>query len=239
VLLKLLWVDDIQASRNQLAHLAKAAYSATYAELEAMASEGLVTSVRKGKADVYSKNSKYYGRAILLALLEKPKFSPNPAKNLSDLDVQLNLVKFGAPLGVGGIANVDLRLEETLVETLLLARRDATVTRVLPVVIAMHKDKINFSRLEFLAREQKALSILGFFLDLTGSLAKCKKLHNEALKLKDLRRKKLENFFINRKVSRFEEILNEKHTPPIARSWLFLLNIGMDSFESLYRKNMN
>ena len=40
-LLKLLWVDNLDASGHQLAQLAQAAYSAVHSELEAMKNEGV------------------------------------------------------------------------------------------------------------------------------------------------------------------------------------------------------
>ncbi|MCI0411852.1 hypothetical protein L0222_03510, partial [bacterium] len=160
-------------------------------------------------------------------------YSRKPA----DDEVRLSLSKFGAPLGVHGESEVDLSLEETLAYAMNLARRDSTVARVLPVVLAKNKDVVDFPRLEFWARKLEVLPVLGFFLDLTGLLLKSRKLHELAQSYADRRRKRMENFFVNKKFNRFENELAEKNTPPVARSWRFLLNMGMDSFEDLVRKS--
>jgi hypothetical protein len=237
-LLKLLWVDNLEASGHQLAQLAQASYSAVHSELEAMKNEGVVTATEKGKAMMFKKNKNYTGRkalSTLLATLPKTARSRKPA----DDEVKLSLVKFGAPLGVDGESGLNLSLEETLAYALRLARRDSTVARVLPVVFAHNKDVLDFPRLEFLARKLEVLPVLGLFLDLTASLSKDRKLHKVALRYDDRRRKRMQNFFENKKFNRFEDELAAKNTPPVARSWRFLMNMGMDSFENLFQKNLH
>jgi hypothetical protein len=54
----------------------------------------------------------------------------------------------------------------------------------------------------------------------------------------DHRRKKFELFFQGQKQSSFEIKLVELNTPPVARKWHFLMNMGMNSFESLWKKNL-
>ncbi|MCI0602973.1 winged helix-turn-helix domain-containing protein [bacterium] len=236
-LLRLLWVDDLEASGHQLAQLADAAYSAVHSELEAMKNEGLVTTRKEGKAVMFRKNNNYNDRKALSNLLANtPKTSSSYSRKPTDDEVRLNLSKFGAPLGVHGESEVDLSLEETLAYAMKLARRDSTVARVLPVVFAKNKDVVDFPRLEFMARKLEVLPVLGLFLDLTASLLKSQKLHKLAQGYDDRRRKHTENFFVNKKLNRFENELAEKNTPPVARSWRFLLNMGMDSFEDLFRK---
>lgn len=235
-LLSLLWGQNEEGSGYQLAKLARSAYSAVHAELEAMKKEGLVTSGQEGRSLLFRKNNSYYWSKELNALLGNPKRLVEPAM-VSDNEVRLNLSKYGAPLGVSGESKLDLPLEETLVHALSLARRDATVARVLPVVFAKNMDVLDLPRLEFLARKKKVLPVLGLFLDLTAILMKRPKLRKKARQLMDRRRKHAENFFVGKKLNSFEKELAEKNTPPVARDWHFLLNMGMDSFESLFRKN--
>jgi hypothetical protein len=236
-LLKLLWVDNLKASGHQLAQLAQAAYSAVHSELEAMKNEGLVTSTEKGKAMMFKKNNNYTDRKALMALLSAtPKTYSGLSRKPTDDEVKLNLSKFGAPLGVYGETELNLSLEETLAYGLVLARRDSTVARVLPVVFAKNKDVVDFPRLEFLARKLEVLPVLGMFLDLTASLLKSQKLHKLARGYDDRRRKHVENFFVNKKFNLFENELAARNTPPVARSWRFRLNMPMDSFENLFRK---
>ena len=75
-------------------------------------------------------------------------------------------------------------------------------------------------------------------MELTATLLKDKTLKKRARKLVDRRRKKMEPFFKNQKPSRFEQKLVEKNTPMVARNWHFSMNMGMDSFEDLFRKNI-
>ena len=149
-----------------------------------------------------------------------------------------NLARFGAPVAVDASPGVALPLEETLAAALNLARRDATVARSLPVLFAKNKDHLDLPRLEFLARKQGSLRVLGFFLDLTAALLGNRRLHREARRLRDRRRKRAEDFFTERKPNEFEERLAERNTPKVARAWHFRLNMGMDSFESLFKKHL-
>lgn len=237
-LLRLLWVDDLEASGHQLAQLAGAAYSAVHSELEAMKSEGLVTTRDHGKAVMFRKNNNYAGRKALKSLLDTtPKTSSVYSRRPTDAEVKLSLSKFGAPLGVHGESELNRSLEETLAYALSLARRDSTVARVLPVVLAKNKDVVDFPRLEFLARKLDVLPVLGFFLDLTASLLNSRTLHKLSRQYDDRRRTRLENFFVNKKHNRFESELTEKNTPSVARSWRFLMNMPMDSFKDVFKKS--
>ena len=236
-LLRLLWAENLESSVYQLAALVEGAYSSVYDELASMQNEGLVTSRRHGKAVIFKKNERYASSRALKTLLDAQQPSAGSARKATDNEVRLNLVKFGAPLGVHGETKVDLSLEETLVGALALARHDATVARVLPVVFAKTHDLLNLRRLEFLARQHGLLPVLGFFLDLTASLMKSKRVHADAQRLKDRRRKRMENFFVDRKFNRFEAALSEMNTPPVARRWNFLMNMGMDSFEDSFNKS--
>ena len=236
-LLRLLWVDNLEASGYQLARLAGGAYSSVYDELEAMKKERLVTSRRQGNSVMFRKNDGYTWRKALTTLLNTQQVSVARAKKPTDDEVRLSLSKFGAPLRVHRESELDLPLEETLVCALTLARRDATVARVLPVVFAKNQDLLNLRRLEFLARKQGVLPVLGLFLDLTALLTKRQKLHAEARRFKDGRRKRMENFFVDRKFTRFEKELAEKNTPSVARHWHFLMNMGLDSFEDRFKKS--
>lgn len=236
-LLRLLWVDNVEASGHQLAQLAGGAYSAVHGELQAMTKEGLATSQPKGRAVLFKKNEVYRFGEALTSLLGLPAAEDSKSEP-TDADVRLNLFKFGAPLAVHGRSQLDLSLEETLASSLGLARRDATVARVLPVVFARNETGLNMARLEFLARKQNALPVLGFFLDLTASLSKNRKLRKDARRLKDRRRRRDVNFFVDRKFSRFEEELNRRNTPDLAHSWHFLLNMRMDSFKDFYEKHL-
>lgn len=237
-LLRVLFGQDVVASGHQLSKLVGGAYSLVHYELAAMRKEGLVMSRKEGRAVVFRKNDKYPERKALETLLDVKKESVMLGKQVDDQRVRLNLARFGAPLSVDGESENDLSLEETLALALGLSRRDATVARVLPVVFAKNKDRLDLPRLEYLARKQGVLPVLGFFLDMTGSLTRNPGLRADARRLMDRRRKRMEPFFVRRKFSEFENRLAEANTPPVARSWHFLMNMAMDSFESLFQKHL-
>lgn len=236
-LLRILWGEGVSASVHQLALLSNAPYSAVHGELEEMKGEGLVVSQKRGRAEIFAKNSRYSSAKTLLMLLDMPKVQDFSKSEVSDLVVRANLAKFGAPLFGPTQSKIDLSLEETLVYGLRLARNDSTVARALPVVIAKNKKKYDLARLEYLARKNKMLPVLGFYLELTALLSKDKMLKIFARQLMDHRRRKTELFFSSHKMNKFEQSLTEKNTPAVARRWHFAMNIGMDSFESLFQKS--
>ncbi len=237
-LLRLLWGEGVEASGHQLALLAKKTYSTVHGELEVMKAEGLVTSNREGRAEVFSKNDDYSSKKVLLMLFGIPKESHKDSDNVSDQDVRANLARFGVPIVTQAKATLNLSLEEALVHGLDLARKDSTVARALPVAFARNKKTLDLARLEYLARRNKVLPVLGFYLELTAVLSKDKKLQSFARNLKDRRRKKMEVFFKLQKTNKYEKNLTDKNTPLVARNWHFLMNLGMDSFESLFNKSM-
>jgi hypothetical protein len=236
-LLALLWKEGLEASGHQLALLADSSYSSVHAELEAMKREGLVHSRTEGRSGVFAKNNAYPFKDVLLQLLEAREGFDTPAVPTSD-DVRANLARFGTPVATSAKSNCDLSPEEALVYGLELARSDSTVARSLPVGFAKNKSTLDWSRMEFLARKLDVLPVLGFYMELTATLSKDKALRKRAIELVDRRRKKMELFFKNQKPGRFEQKLVEKNTPAVARNWHFLMNMGMDSFELLWNKEL-
>ena len=236
-LLALLWCEDVEASVHQLAELADIGYASAYNELRAMGKEGLAMSVKKGRSVIFKKNQAYPHADLLHRILDAEglkRSNVESGKDVTWADIKLNLVKFGAPLGVNGESNVDLTLEESINLGLNLAREDASVARVLPVVLAKNEKHINFARMIFLARKSRLEKTLGFFLELTAKLSGRARLKKESEKLYDLRYKKFEYFFLNQNMGRFTMLLTEKNTPNLARKWRFRMNMGIDSFENLF-----
>lgn len=236
-LLNLLWKEGLEASGHQLALLADSPYSSVHAELEAMKRGGLVHSHTEGRSEVFAKNSAYPFKDVLLQLLQVRESIVNRTVPTSE-DVRAALAKFGTPVTSSAKSSCNLSPEETFVFGLELARADSSVARSLPVGFAKNKNILSWKRMEFLARKRKVLPVLGFYLELTATLLNDKQLKRRATQLVDGRRKKMEFFFKNQKPSRFEQKLFERNTPTIARKWHFLMNMGMDSFEDLFRKNI-
>lgn len=236
ILLNLLWRDGIKSSGNQLAGLAMLAYSSVHKELEAMKNEALVISHFEGRSELFSKNEAYPYKLLLENLLGIDK-KPIPQSRPTDQEIQFNLARYGAPVIFDKESSKILNLEETIIYGLELARTNSTVARVIPIVLAKNKE-LNFARLEFLARQNKVLSVLGFYFELTGIFLKEKKFRVQARKIRDRRRKRIEFFMKSKKASKFERELIELNTPPIARKWNFLMNIGMESFQDIFFKHV-
>jgi len=147
--------------------------------------------------------------------------------------VRETLAAFGAPL-LGWRPVASEPLESALVQALVLSHRDATLLRVLPVVVARNRRSRQFARLRELARTHGAVAELGMLLDLTGSLLGDASLTTEAKNLEQGRPAILREYFAS--PGPFGRAVAERHTPAAARRWGFVLNMSEDVFASLLRK---
>jgi len=151
--------------------------------------------------------------------------------------VRVWLAHCGAPLyGQSAVKSEEVpRLEYVFAEALKLAREDASVARALPPALWRARGRLDMPELRRLADERGHGRTLGFFLELTAELGGEPALARAARPLRPLRaRKRASQFFKVR--SRLERQLAEVKTPPIARRWGFRMNMGQDSFESMFRK---
>lgn len=127
------------------------------------------------------------------------------------------------------------RAEYVLAEALKLARQDATVARALPVALYRNRERLDLAELRRLAGERGEGRALGFFLELTAELAGDPSLARAARPLRPRRpRQRATQFFPVR--SRLERRLAEDKTPSVARRWDFRMNMGLDTFEGMFRK---
>jgi hypothetical protein len=115
-----------------------------------------------------------------------------------------------------------------VVEGLVGAHLDATLLRVLPLVLVLNRSRLDWGQLKELARRQRVKAELGMLLELTAKLGQLPELLRHANDLKDRRRKAM-TFFQEPK-SRFERELTKRHTPSVAKKWGFWLNMGEDAF---------
>ncbi|MFH1262529.1 MAG: hypothetical protein V1495_03660 [Pseudomonadota bacterium] len=95
---------------------------------------------------------------------------------------------------------------------------------------------MDYPVLRYLAKEAGELQTLGFFLDLTGTLAGRKSLKKAAQELIDRRVKYSEPFFRNGSPNKYVAALADRRTPPLARKWHFTMNMDMDDFRTFFRK---
>jgi hypothetical protein len=118
------------------------------------------------------------------------------------------------------------------------AHRDATVARALPVMLWANRDKLRLADLVHRARRAKEVATLGFFLDLTSELAGSRLFGAAHADLRPDRPRSETFFFEGAEKSLVGKKLAALNTPPVARRWRFLMNMPLDSFETLFRKTV-
>ncbi|HEX5748559.1 MAG TPA: hypothetical protein VFZ09_20130 [Archangium sp.] len=145
-----------------------------------------------------------------------------------------SLVAYGAPL-LEWAPRCWLRLEETLPWALKLAHDNATVLRVLPLVLARYATALNGQLLQEQAHAAGQEAELGFLLELTAQLTARDELAHLARCFEDARPQEPRYFFEPR--SARDRRLAELKTPAVARRWGLFLNMPEDSFSSLLAKH--
>jgi len=225
-LLALLWRDQIEGDIRQLASLIGAPYAAAYRELARMEGAGLVLRVRRGRRSVLSRNAEYPQREALRSLLGSPpndegsRAASGPAGAPPSLRAALaddektraELAALGAPLliakhvDVRGGSGIGTPMDHvadpaaTLVAGLRLARVDPSVARSLPIAIHRSWDAVDVRKLAFYAGVAGETQTLGFFLDLTGMLARRPALREAARSYRDRRVRRRREFFVTLKL---------------------------------------
>jgi len=236
-LLRLLWADKVEGNVSNLARRSGVSFAAAHRELEAMRAEGLALSERDGAGLVYRANPGYREPSLVRRLLEEGAVESEPPPGPDGERVRGWLAAAGAPLlGSQPVRDPGPRLEEVLAEGLALSHRDATVARVLPLVLWRHRDRLDHGRLVRAATRRNERQSLGFFLELTGRLGGDRRWASVWEALRDRRRTRVRPFFAGRQ-GRMALALARKKTPTLARRWGYLMNMGIDSFASAFAKH--
>lgn len=241
-LLRVIWLAKENGSVSDLARLAKVAFSTAQRELKEMAGVGLVKSEGVGNAVVYRANEKCPAGKVVQKLLATKGLEQKGVLHYDRREakkVLAHMKAMGAPLGTRGLPHrrSDRSDEEMLAEALGLARETATLARVLPVAIFKNIDKLDHEKLKLAANRRGVKQLLGFFLDLTGDLSNRRDLQEMAESLRDKRVRKTRDFF-PADDNGYSAKLAELNTPPVAQKWHYRMNMGMDAFESLFRKHV-
>lgn len=221
-----------EASMSELARRAGLTPRAIAVEVQKLEEAGLVEVQAFGSAHVVRRNQKNSASGALSELLRAAR---EAAASSSDRDVRRSLAAYGAPLA-GEQPRTVLKLPETLVRALRLARRDATVLRVLPVVLAKHANDLDWTDLMERARRANVGSELGMLLDLTADVANLPDLRAHASELRDARRKRPRYF--PSVEGTFEKQLAAKRTPEAASRWRFFMNMTEESFREMVSKHV-
>jgi len=151
-----------------------------------------------------------------------------------DQMVLRNLREYGAPLSAPGLPGLDLPIEETLAEALVLSRRFPYVAELWPVVYALNARRVDLPKLEALARGLGHGNVLGFFLAVVRELSGARDLLAAERRLSDTRTASPEGFFhLDR--SLFYWKLAEMRSFQIARDWNFQMLTTLEHFRETFR----
>ena len=232
------WVvqEGGQATVSELARMAKVTPRAARVEVAHLQSLGLVRVESKGAAVVVSRRRESPLWAPLRALskavvdLETPETDANTEKTVRE-----TLAFYGAPL-VGTQHAKRMGLERALVMGLALARRDSTLLRTLPLVVAKQADSMDWVQLKKEARRSRMKLEVGMLVSLAARLVGRPDWAANVEDLRDARRKGTRFFQPPR--GEFERRLARQNTPRVVRAWGFLMNMGEDSFRSLIEKHL-
>lgn len=237
-LLRVLWGEKTEGSVSELARRAQVSFAATHRELDAMRAAGLAACERRGSRLVYHAD-RSHPQAALVARLVRNATAPRSAAPSTRHDERVRgwLAAAGAPLLVKRPAPArQPGIEDVVAEGLALAHRDATVARVLPLVLWQQRARLDLPQLVVSATRLDERQALGFFLELTGRLGGDPRLAAAARRLRDKRRSRVRPFFAKPQ-GRFALAATRRNTPRLAREWGYLMNVGLDSFASAFSKH--
>jgi hypothetical protein len=129
-------------------------------------------------------------------------------------------------------------LEQALAASLVLAHRDPTLVRVLPLVLVRHWERLSWQELRDRAEALEEGAALGLLVELGGRLARCGPMLARAEELHNGMGAPAAGprpFFPPR--SRYEAELAEIRTPPVVRRWGYTMNMAEDAFASVLQKH--
>lgn len=230
---------------TELATMVGLPYATLHAELEGLRKNGLLQERVEGRKRyvraVLSKELKS-ALAPLLGLRESGKSERamhglQSSHELSANEVKASLQEYGAPLVLEDATHSNkLPAEEVFARGTLLSKQDASVARVLPVVLAKNWQTLDKDLLLLFARRFKVKREVGFFLELTSKLSENRKMKREAERYRDSRVKQPSDFFSADRTSQASRELAERNTPSLARQWHFRMNMSLETFESTFRR---
>lgn len=151
---------------------------------------------RAGTELVYRARQEHPHAGLLRELAVVSADTPSDRREDREEDVRSWLAVVGAPLGSPPSKAAMPPLEEVLAEALTLSHRDATVARVLPLVLWRQRDQLSLDELVRHATHRDERQALGYFLELAGRLGDDAKLLKAAVGLSDKRRTKPRMFFV-------------------------------------------
>ena len=160
---------------------------------------------------------------------------PSPPSDPSDDVLKGQLAHYGAALyGPAPDPDTVSPPETVLADALELSHRCSSVARALPLAFWKTECQLDFDRLLKEGKKRKQSRTLGFFLCLTSHLSGSPSFADASSKLRVRTPARPIQFF--QPTTQRERRLAEMRTPVEARDWGFRMNMGMDSFESMFAK---
>ncbi len=234
-LLQMLWGQDVVGSVSDLAGQCGVSFASAHRELNAMRAAGLAKTRHEPGRTVFSADSDYPHAELVRQLASLAAPSKPPTKNREGQAVRRMLKTLGAPINGRRAKHSDVDTETALVDGIKLARRDATVARIIPLCLWHERDSIDWKKLVATVHGAEDKHALGFFLELTSKLTGDQRFKSCASMLRDKRVRAVRDFFDGRSTSSARE-LADLRTPKLARHWGFRMNMSMESFESIFAK---
>lgn len=232
-LLELLWGRRAEGTVGALATAAGLSYAGAYRELQQMVRHGLAVRTIHDGEDRYAAALDHTDGEVLKQLLAVPLRRARPAP--TDDVTRGQLRALGAPLPDDEVPVPEEDLEPVLVAGVELARRDATVARVLPIVFWRVRDSLDRDRLEAVARARHQKQAVGFVLALAARLGHDARVARWSARLRDRRVTALRPFF-EVPTTRAAERTAERRTPELARRWGFSMSLQLEDFQSQFDK---
>jgi len=234
-LVNLLWKEAFRGTMSDFCREGGLSMPSVRKELHALKKQSLVCAEVVRGREVLSANDKHPQYKLLLALVSADAPATNKREMEKDKRVRRALKALGAPLTVTGPRPPKMVLEDVVLDALELSRRDATVARVLPVVLWKRRDELRWKVLLDGVSGAENKHVLGFFLALTTLLSDEQRFASLASLLKDKRLRQSRQFFYGVDSPRAKQLARLK-TPAIAHEWGFQMNMGLDSFRSTFDK---
>jgi DNA-binding transcriptional ArsR family regulator len=209
---------------SELARRADLTPRAVSVEVKRLLAAGVVEVEADGAADRVRPNPRHPAARALRELLRKA--STVPRRSLAN--PRPSLAAYGA--------RVEMSREAAVVEALAESRGDATLLRVLPVVLLKNEADFDWDALLDLARRRKLKDELGMMLELTAEASGRRSLGKRATGLADGRRRVPR--YLPEPASDYERKLADQRTPEVARRWGLRMNMTEESVREFVRKHL-
>ncbi len=233
-LLMLLWGEGARGSVAQLAERADISFTSAHRELKAMRRHQLASYSRDEGRSVYWANEQHPHADVLRGLATMKPAPPRVDGDAAEVRARLKLL--GAPLEVDAADTLPDGVETALIDGVLLSRRDPTAARVLPLCFWKARRQLDWRALLGKVKRAEDKHAVGFFVDVTGALAKNAEFTVWAEMFRDGRIRAQREFFESPATRGTARMDDGPGVSELAQKWGFRMSMNMASFESTFKK---